>query len=299
MSLTTRYLAAEPQEELHAQPGRRQELMINTAEAASQLTSQQAVFLQEWVCYAQPRSYQPRDAVNAAGTSQCHGDPDRAASWACGDSRDEAWQCQPHIPALIGSLTCSCVLAFEPALEAWSSTTALFHFTLPIVTTGGFVLNSTMDQWDRCRCWLTPHPRADLSYVSSHCSGRSLPECRTHVFQLNSSYPAGEMCFSELWPYAVYPTSTYHIVFHWHGIWHCIKQSALSLNVYTSSHNTKPSHWNGCKSKCHWAPGGSCATGRKDQNRGGVEEKVHSYWPQGDPIWLHPEFSLLRRPIPH
>lgn len=79
MSLTTRYLAAEPQEELHAQPGRRQELMINTAEAASQLTSQQAVFLQEWVCYAQPRSYQPRDAVNAAGTSQCHRDPGRAA----------------------------------------------------------------------------------------------------------------------------------------------------------------------------------------------------------------------------
>lgn len=162
-----------------------------------------------------------------------------------------------------------------------------------------FVLNSAMEQWDRCRCWLTPHPRADLSYASSQCSGRSLPECRTHVFQLNSSYPAGEMCFSELWPYAMYPTSTYRIMFHWHRIWHCIKQSALSLNAYASSHNTKPSHWNGCKSKCHWAPGGSCATGRRDQNQEGVQGKAHSYWPQGDPTWLHPEFSLLRRPTPH
>lgn len=77
--------------------------------------------------------------------------------------------------------------------------------------------------------------------MSSHCSGRSLPECRTHVFQLNSRYPAGEMCFPELWPYATYPTSTYHIMFHLHRIWHCIKQSALNLNAYTSSHKTKPS----------------------------------------------------------
>lgn len=77
--------------------------------------------------------------------------------------------------------------------------------------------------------------------MSSHCSGRSLPECRTHVFQLNSRYPAGEMCFPELWPYAIYPTSTYHIMFHLHRIWHCIKQSALNLNAYTSSHKTKPS----------------------------------------------------------
>lgn len=135
MSLTTRYLAAEPQEELHTQPGRRQELMINTAEATSQLTSQQAVFLQEWVCYAQPRSHQPKDA-KAAGTSQCHREPGRAAGWAPGDSRDKAWQCQPHIPALIGSPTSSCVLASEHAFEPWSSTTALFHFTLPVVTTG-------------------------------------------------------------------------------------------------------------------------------------------------------------------
>lgn len=106
------------------------------------------------------------------------------------------------------------------------------------------------NQWDRCKHQMILNTRNDLSYMSSRRSGRSLPECRTHVFQLNSRYPAGEMCFPELWPYATYPASTYHIMFHLHRIWHCIKQSALSLNAYTSSHKTKPSCWNGRKSKC-------------------------------------------------